>query len=552
MRLTNDSEQIIDGYGFDPVRSLLFTNIRRDSSRIVKPIIAERGEQRTLLVRQQESGAILAAGVPRERVRFHTGWVTFDRRLVEGTDVAERLSALVAELAGDEPVELAPGIAYAHLQEFERHSGLAVSVVADPADSAPVTVIELDADDVLARFAEWRAAAVAYGRGFVGRFPGLDGIEAYFDATTDTRFSALERLAGELGVDAFSLSAPPNFSEVTARRDAEGLSALWLPGDRRVFVIASDDEPGVAGRPVGRYASRAEAIRALVPGPALAVEEEWITASFAASLEDAGLEPRNASIPLGSWRDLRDVEDLPFQVIAARASTFAIESALGRLQRRLESGSPSSEDELYRDYLAAIQEFRARHEVPFAIEPYFTNLHASDRTLFPTPPIDAPITLESGCVELDAGVRVAIDGVVVATSDMGRTLPLTPGARRGYDTLTRVIRDRIIPSIRPGVPMSAVHERALDALTEVRGELEAAGLLEEDTDFVSWYRKRNVGHLMGKQESFANELRPGFPHVLRVGDYGAAETPWRFGALGISTEDLWFVGEDRTYTLTLS
>ena len=100
--------------------------------------------------------------------------------------------------------------------------------------------------------------------------------------------------------------------------------------------------------------------------------------------------------------------------------------------------------------------------------------------------------------------------------------------------------------------MEDVHAQALDSLTDVRGDLETAGVLNQDTDFVTWYLKRNVGHLMGKQESFANELRPGYRHVLRVGDYGAAETPWRFGTIGISTEDLWFIGEDRTFTLTLS
>lgn len=44
------------------------------------------------------------------------------------------------------------------------------------------------------------------------------------------------------------------------------------------------------------------------------------------------------------------------------------------------------------------------------------------------------------------------------------------------------------------------------------------------------YKKRNVGHLMGKQESFATELRPGHDHVLRVGDRT------------IGLEDMWFMG----------
>ncbi|WP_449276999.1 M24 family metallopeptidase [Leucobacter sp. GX24907] len=549
MRLNNDSAAITEEFGFDPLARLLFTNIRRDSSKIVKPIIAELAEERLLLVRQQETASVLFAGAPRERVRFHSPWVTFDRRLVEGYEVAPNLAALVSELAGSDTVTLAPGIAYAHLQELA--GGLNVEVEADPRDAEAVVVYELSEDEVLARFREWRDAGVAFGREFISAFPGLDGIEEYFSSEVDTRFSALAEVVEQIGVAGIYLGAPPNFSEVTARQDSESAGALWVPGTGKVLVIADAAEYGFAGIPVGRYDSRAEAVRALVPGGRLGVEEEWMTASSARALEATGLELVNASSKLGNWRDLRDAEDLPFMVIAARASTYAMENALERLGSKLQAGQESTEAELYGDYLAGIHDFRITHRIPFGIEPYFVNEHASDRTLFPTTPTDAPITAESGCVELDTGVKVTIDGVVVATSDMGRSLPLTAGAAQAYGVLTRVIREQIIPSIRPGVPMSQVHAEALESLTAVRGELEEAGLLEADTDFVSWYQKRNVGHLMGKQESFANELRPGYEHVLRVGDYGAAETPWRFGKIGISTEDLWFIGEDRTFTLTL-
>lgn len=552
MRLSNDHRLIREEFGFDPIDRLLFTNIRRDSNKIAVPIVAEIAGERQLLVRQQETASVLFSGVPSARVRFHSEWVTFDRRIVAGVDVAPNLAALVAELADGAEVTLAPGIAYAHLLELEKPGTIAVTVEADPEDAAPVVAYAVPTAAVLDRFRAWRETGVEVGRRIAATVPSLAGIEAAFRADRDTRFSALDELAAELGADAVYLAAPPNLSEVTGARDEPARAALWVPASERVIILTSAEDFAVIGEPLGRFDSRAAAVRALVPGGTLAVEEEWLTAALARSLQGAGFALANASHALGTWRDLRDVEDLPFQVIAARASTFAIEGALERLAQRLDAGEDSSEAELYADYLAGIHEFRLRHRVPFGIEPYFVNLHASDRTLFPTTPTDAPITRASGCVELDSGVKITIDGVVVGTSDMGRSLPISAGAQQAYATLTRIIRERIIPSIRPGVPMPRVHELALEALTESRGELEAAGVLEPDTDFLSWYRKRNVGHLMGKQESFANELRPGYPHVLRVGDYGAAETPWRFGAIGISTEDLWFIGEDRTFILTLS
>lgn len=546
VHLSNDSQLISSEFGFDPVDRLLFTNIRRDSNRIVKPIVADVGGKKVLLSRAQETASVLFSGVPRERVHFHSPWVTFDRRLVDGYDVAANLAALVSKLAGGEKVTLAPGIAYAHLQELSGE----VETEIGTRETSPVTVYAVDEADVLAKFRGWREQGAAFGADFVTRFEGLEGIERYITSDVDTRFEALAEIVD--GLDGIYFEAPPNFSEVTGVRDSEALGALWIPGTDRVLVIADSNDYSTVGTPVGSYASRAEAVKDLLPGNRLAVEEEWITASLAQTLMNAGLELTNSSSKLGTWRDLRDVEDLPFQLIAARASTFAIERSLERLRERLDSGASSTEAELYADYLEGIHIFRVEKQVPFAIEPYFVNLHASDRTLFPTTPTDAPITAESGCVELDSGVKVTVDGVVLGTSDMGRSLPISDGAKLAYATLTQVIREEIIPSIRPGVPMADVHAAALESITAVRGKLEESGLLAPETDFVSWYLKRNVGHLMGKQESFANELRPGYPHVLRVGDYGAAETPWRFGTIGISTEDLWFIGDEKTFTLTLS
>lgn len=119
MRLVNDSQAIQDEFKFDPNERLLFSNIRRDSSKIVKPIIANVNQEKFLLVRAQETASVLFSDVPASRIKFHSPWITFDRALVGEYDVAENLGALVASLAGDEEVVLAPGIALTHQQEIK-------------------------------------------------------------------------------------------------------------------------------------------------------------------------------------------------------------------------------------------------------------------------------------------------------------------------------------------------------------------------------------------------------------------------------------------------
>ncbi|MEU6943223.1 M24 family metallopeptidase [Streptomyces rubiginosohelvolus] len=237
-------------------------------------------------------------------------------------------------------------------------------------------------------------------------------------------------------------------------------------------------------------------------------------------------------------------------MVAARASVFAIEEALAWAEEGLDAGRSFSELDINAVYLDKIAEFRTAHAIPFGIEPYFTNLHSSNRMLFPGPPVDHPVDHETTCVQLDAGVRIVFDGVDVATSDMARSLPRTEAAKEAYRFFFDVVREGIIGQIRPGAVCEDVHEGTLRYLAPHLERMVAIGMLGTDADFNTEYRKRTVGHLMGKQESFANELRPGYKHVLQIGSYGAAEIPWRYGNVAIGTEDLWYIGRDRTYVLS--
>lgn len=164
--------------------------------------------------------------------------------------------------------------------------------------------------------------------------------------------------------------------------------------------------------------------------------------------------------------------------------------------------------------------------------------------------MDFPINAETRCIQLDAGVAVKKDGVVLGTSDMARSLPRTAAGQEAYEYFFKVVREGIIGQLRPGVICADVHEATLDYLSPQLPRMIDIGMLGADTDFNTIYRKRNVGHLMGKQESFANELRPGYKHILHHGSYGAAEIPWRYNGVAIGTEDLWYIGADKTYILS--
>ncbi len=546
MHLSSAPTRLKELFNVDAQRSLLFSAIRLDSHPLVAPIIAERdGEEPTLLVRQQEQGNILSAGVPREKIRFYAPWVTIDPEPLDGIEAAGSLKDLVKELADASPVVFAPEIAYTHYLAMEDSIGIEV----EPLKESPVAVYRLDENEILERFAQWRKNGVEAAKDLIKDVPHLDGLEVELDAVgRDTRYELLKDIAKNHALSAIFFAAPPNFSEVTGLEATERSAALWSAEDGAVYLLQPQESevPNSAER-ISTFDSTSEAIGSLIgDGKNIGVEEEYIGTALALSLTQGEVVP--IQIELSHWRDVRDSEDLPFQVIAARTSVTIMENTLEWTRKRIDRGEEFTELDIYDKYLAELELFTK--DIPFDVEPYFTNLHSSNRMLFPGPPVDFPINASTRCIQLDAGVAVKQDGVVLGTSDMARSLPRTEAAVEAYEYFFDVVREGIIGQLRPGVVCADVHEATLDYVAPKLSRMVEIGMLGKDTDFNGIYRKRNVGHLMGKQESFANELRPGYKHVLHHGSYGAAEIPWRYNGVAIGTEDLWYIGADKTFILS--
>lgn len=546
MHLSSAPTRLKELFNVDAQRSLLFSAIRLDSHPLVAPIIAERdGEEPMLLVRQQEQGNILSAGVPREKIRFYAPWVTIDPEPLDGVEAAGSLKDLVKELADASPVVFAPEIAYTHYLAMEDSIGIEV----EPLKESPVAVYRLDENEILERFAQWRKNGVEAAKDLIKDVPHLDGLEVELDAVgRDTRYELLKDIAKNHALSAIFFAAPPNFSEVTGLDATERSAALWSAEDGAVYLLQPQESevPNSAER-ISTFDSTSEAIGSLIgDGKNIGVEEEYIGTALALSLTQGEVVP--IQIELSHWRDVRDSEDLPFQVIAARTSVTIMENTLEWTRKRIDRGEEFTELDIYDKYLAELELFTK--DIPFDVEPYFTNLHSSNRMLFPGPPVDFPINASTRCIQLDAGVAVKQDGVVLGTSDMARSLPRTEAAVEAYEYFFDVVREGIIGQLRPGVVCADVHEATLDYVAPKLSRMVEIGMLGKDTDFNGIYRKRNVGHLMGKQESFANELRPGYKHVLHHGSYGAAEIPWRYNGVAIGTEDLWYIGADKTFILS--
>lgn len=544
MRLFSDVGRIEASYGFHPIEDLLAPGIRMDDPKMVTPVILEGNGEPVLLAREQETGNLAALGVRRDRVRFFERYFSFDN-VVHGSAAAPDLATAVGELSDGRSLTVEPDLPLGRYRQLSAEMDVEVDDAGGPLPA--VVAYRLPRADVEARFRRLRAAGPEPARRVVASRPHLRELADMLDVGDDTRFPALDAVLEEAGCAAAVASAPPNFSELTGQAPRRGVIVVAPRDADAVYLLGLDTDHSLPGVPAGRFSDVPSAVRELAGGSTVAVEEGWLGIGDARSWQEGGVELVAASGRLAKWREYRDHEDLPFALIAAQASRYTIEAALGHAERALSEGREVTERGIYAHALELVHEFRREFEIPFPISPFFVNLHAANRSLYPAIPVDFAINDGTKTVKFDAGLKVAVDGVVLGTSDMARTMVRTPEAKDAYDTFMRIVRETVIPQLRPGVVCEDVHTDCVDAVLENESRLVEAGVMPAGVDLHAEYGRRNVGHLMGKQESFVTEFRPGHREKLRDGAIGAVEIQWPYRDYSIAAEELWFAGPERSY-----
>jgi hypothetical protein len=188
LRISADRSQVDLLYGLNAQKSLLFSAIRLDSHPLVAPLIATRDNEQHLLIRQQEQGNALSAGVPMDKIKFYAPWVTIDPRPLADTPVADTLTSLVTELADGQQVTLAADVVYGHYRALS----MRMEVTVEDQAPTPVQAYEIRTDEVLARFAAWREAGVRTATRLIRDVSHLAGLEDELSSDKDRRYSALQ------------------------------------------------------------------------------------------------------------------------------------------------------------------------------------------------------------------------------------------------------------------------------------------------------------------------------------------------------------------------
>jgi len=533
MRLYSEWRYLEQEFGCSIRDNFLMAVRSLDNPKAVTPLLIENRNRKYGLFLHVEKGNVAAARLPPAITAiYYRPYFTFEPS-ERPPHVHATLGDAIASIAGGERDIV-----------IDRHAPLSVAAelgtgFAVRMDDAPefgtVTLCKVDNAETVARLGRGRGAAAKAARKLVSRSPARRGLEPYLGAQQDDRFAALDRHLAHEGLQAVLVSSTLNVQEIAGVpvwRKHRPLAALYIAGEKHAWVIEH-------GRAAGgqEFPSPAAALDRVFARGRLGVEVEDVDLGLARAF---GLEARDsapADRALRQWRDENTLPDLPYYIIATRASRQALDAALEFAAAALRRNQPITEMDSYAVYLRTMREFAADALPGTRVARTLTNFHTGARTIFPANPAPYPVDDAMNNLKIDAGCLLFDEqGFMLGCSDIARTLVPSEAGTQLYELFQSGVRQRLIPGAAAGRTGEELHTAGVAHVWNNRAALSgnplfvdlAAPALEYD---------RDVGHLLGKNNLAHLRLVHGDKQRLREGMIACCEYQWPARGHAIAYED---------------
>jgi len=367
-------------------------------------------------------------------------------------------------------------------------------------------------------------------------------IEKFLTFPPFKSFPVLEGLMHQRGLGAVLASSPINLQEMTGipyDQIERGLLGLYVRG--RVYLLSQRPVKGLGlGKVEGMFATLREAIQSLAGNEPLGVEEKNLDIGRALNL---GLNRlKNASNLFRAWREVRSGQDLGAYIIASLGTKVAMEGALAMAEKKLKTKTPVFEKDVEKKFFQLLKEYERKARTPLQLEPYFVVLHAGIRTPYPSLPGFFRLSGKMKSLKLDAGILVKDRGLILACSDLARTVAMDQRGKDLYVLLEQAMLEGAIPGGKEGSTGDDVYWAGIRPLLGQEKNLKSwkflppRGVLEKHYD-------RDIGHTFGKQESTTLFFRKGeTAQTLKRGMVSAIEYQWPYRGYALGVEDMFVVG----------
>ena len=557
MELITDLAAIRREIGLQLEDSSLYPKLNLDAYKDVTPVLIKMGTNRyALLVKEVETGNFTPGGAAepvirkkRVKVIYYSSYFTWEKLARKRAEYPPDEVSVLKKAFRGKSLTVHPDMA------LDRYRRLGQGFELNLALSSPLKktwVYGLDPREVESAFLRKRNIVNRWAERRVNgelkaSLKDKETIKRYLYRPPFKAFGVLKDLMRRAGLKTLLASSPINLQEMTAvpfDRTESGLLSLYARG--RVYLLSPRPLPGYRGR--GVFSTLQEAIKKLAGSGPLGVEEKHLDIGRALPL---GLNRlKNASNLFRAWREVRSGQDLGAYILGSLATKYAMEGALAMASRKLMTQKPVYEKDVEREFYRLLKEYERKTGSPLKLSPYFMVLHAGTRTPYPSLPGFFRLSPLMNSLKLDAGILVKDKNLVLACSDLARSIVVDKKGMDLYLLLEKAMLEGAIPGGKEGQTGEGVYWAGMDPLLKEEKALRSWKLIPPGGLLKKHYN-RDIGHTFGKQESTTLFFKKGEKgQTLKEGMVSAIEYQWPYKGYALGIEDMFVVGPEYGINIT--
>ena len=552
MELITDLKTIRKEIGLRLEESSLYPRLHLDGYKDVTPILIKAGKQYALLMKEVETGNFTPGGAGEPALKngkvktiYYSSYFTWDKVAKKKAEFPpDEVTALGKAFKAKE-IKIHPDMPLGRFRRLKQ--GFDLAFAADPGFKEKTWVYRLKPQNAEAAFLRKRRAITRWALRATDRDLELTPedrktVKKLLHMAPFRSFKMLDDLMREKGMTGLLSSSPVNVQEMTGlpydqiRGDLLG---LYVRG--KVYLLSQYPLKnfGLKKEEVA-FPTLKEAISYLAGRGPLGVEEKNLDISRALTL---GLNRlRDASDLFRAWREVRSGQDLGAYIIAALATKDAIEGALIMAAKKLAENKPVFEKDVEKKFYRLLKEYEKKAKIPIQLTPYFMVLHSGVRTPYPSLPGNYRLSTQIRSLKLDAGILVKDQGLILACSDLARSLVMDPTGKDLYDLLEKAMLEAAIPGGKDGRTGEEVYWAGMKPILREEKKLRGWELLPPN-GFLEKDYNRDIGHTFGKQDSPTLFFKKGEKsQKLRQGMVSAIEFQWPYKGYAFGVEDMFVAG----------
>lgn len=545
--LISDLKKLNNEIKGDVFEKFLAPNLFLDSPIMVIPYILECCYNKYILFREQESGNIDLIDFSNfSKVRYNPYFLPGkDKKLV-----AKNIFQAIKEILNKENengLQIDYNLPYAFYKDLSLNLKKA-NILKPKINYIKKTNIlySVNTEDIINRLKMYRQKAQPFARDLILTSTDRSVLEQGISKIEDSRFPLLNNIMKDNDFSAVLMSSNLNVQELIGlslrNNEFSKVSVLYRLEDEKVFILSEFEinEPGI--RKIDIFTDYFQALESICSkNNKIGFEDHLVSISEYDKFIERNFLLREGTLACRKWREYRAGEDLVFYIIAGKASSYAMEKVLKEASSQINQNKYDLERVLFKKYLDYFNKFKVEYNLPYKFIEYFTGFYVPDRTLYPSIPSKFRISENSNEVKLDAGIlMVDSTGFILGTTDIARTLALSLSSSQIYEAIKDTIKNSIIPNIKNANTFEDIFIQGAKAFSEKSENMLKKYNLCPSDFYIEKNYSRDIGHLMGKQESFDEKIIKGNKNKIRNNLIGCVEIQWQYKKHALVYEDMWY------------